>query len=369
MTRVILTLALLALAAAPLAAQDKAKPDDKPPEPPALQKQFGELQKEFNAAMRKKLDAAKDDAEREAVFENVTSVGAPFAEKAVKLAQENLKDPAALGPLTFALIVGRSEKAADLVIASFQDHKDMPAVCLDLAANAPVNPAVESLLKKLSEKAADRKVKGAALFATATILLSQSDSALDLKKSAALITQAEKNVTAVIKEYADVDGPGEKLGESAKQLLVQIQKFAVGRTAPEVVSRDLDGKEVKLSAQKGKVVVLDIWATWCPPCKAMIPHEREMVERLKGKPLQVISISADDKVETLKKFLEGEKMPWVHWHEGRREGGILNDWDIHAFPTIFVLDAKGVIRYKQIGGGTSKLDKAVTMLVSETEKK
>ena len=368
MTRLISLAALLALAVAPLAAQDKAKPDDKPPEP-ALQKQYAELQKEFNAAMRKKLEAAKDDAEREAVFQNLSVVGAPFADKAVKLAQDNVKDPAALGPLTFALIVGRSEKAADLVVDSFQDHKDLPAVCLELAANAPDNPAIESLLKKLSEKATDRKVKGAALFAVATILLSQSDGALDLKKSEALVSEAEKNANAVSKEYADLDGPGEKLGEAAKKILVQIKKFAVGRAAPEVVSRDLDGKEVKLSAQKGKVVVLDIWATWCPPCKAMIPHERKMAERLKDKPFQLISISADEEVETLKKFLEGERMPWVHWFEGQRKGGILNDWAVHAFPTIYVLDTKGVIRYKQIGGGTSNLEKAVDMLVKETEKK
>src|SRR5262249_17166532 len=83
MTRLIALAAVLALAVAPLAAQDKAKPDDKPPEP-ALQKQYAELQKEFNAAMRKKLEATKDDAEREAVFQNLSVVGAPFAEKAVK---------------------------------------------------------------------------------------------------------------------------------------------------------------------------------------------------------------------------------------------------------------------------------------------
>src|SRR5437899_6598675 len=116
MTRFLPLAALAAVALAScLSAQDKAKPDDKSSDPPALQKQYAEIQKEFNAAMRKKLDAAKDDAEREAVFENLSVVGAPFAEKAVKLAQENLKDPAALGPLTFALTVGRSEKAPDVI--------------------------------------------------------------------------------------------------------------------------------------------------------------------------------------------------------------------------------------------------------------
>ena len=135
---------------------------------------------------------------------------------------------------------------------------------------------------------------------------------------------------------------------------------SVGKPAPEIVIRDIDGKEAKLSALKGKVVVLDIWATWCPPCRAMIPHEREMVERLKGKPFALVSISADAKLETLKEFLSQEKMPWTHWWNGS-EGGVIDDWDVQAFPTIYVIDAKGVIRYK--GVRDEKLEEAVNELL------
>jgi thiol-disulfide isomerase/thioredoxin len=136
--------------------------------------------------------------------------------------------------------------------------------------------------------------------------------------------------------------------------------LSVGKPVPEVVSRDVDGKTVRLSALKGKVIVLDIWATWCVPCKAMIPHEREMVGRLKDKPFALVSISADEEKETLTTFLAKEKMPWTHWWNGN-EGGILEDWNVEAYPTIYVLDAKGVIRYKDLRG--EKLEEAVNTLI------
>jgi hypothetical protein len=95
-------------------------------------------------------------------------------------------------------------------------------------------------------------------------------------------------------------------------------------------------------------------------------HQREMVRRLKDKPFVLISISADEKKETLLNFLEKQPMPWTHWHNGSK-GGLVDGWNIHYFPTIYVLDAKGVIRHRDVRG--EDLDKAVTDLLGEAEKK
>ena len=94
----------------------------------------------------------------------------------------------------------------------------------------------------------------------------------------------------------------------------------------------------------------------------MIPHEREMVERLKDKPFSLVSISVDEKKETLTDFLAREKMPWTHWWNGS-EGCIIDDWDVKYYPTIYVLDAQGVIRHKDVGG--EELEKAVGALLAE----
>jgi hypothetical protein len=88
---------------------------------------------------------------------------------------------------------------------------------------------------------------------------------------------------------------------------------------------------------------------------------------MEGKPFVFISVSADQEKDALKEFLEKEKMPWVHWWNGT-EGGVVEKWNVQAFPTLYVIDAKGVVRAKIVGGGPDnekKLDETVEKLVAE----
>jgi len=140
--------------------------------------------------------------------------------------------------------------------------------------------------------------------------------------------------------------------------------LSVGSKMPELTSQNLEGKKVKLSDLKGKVVVVDVWATWCPPCRAMIPHERELVKKLKDKPFVLVSISGDAKKETLTNFIKDNPMPWTHWWNGQK-GGVMTTLNIKYFPTIYVIDHKGVIRYKDVRG--KAMDDAVETLLKEVD--
>ena len=140
----------------------------------------------------------------------------------------------------------------------------------------------------------------------------------------------------------------------------------VGNIAPPLAGADIDGKSLSLADYKGKVVVVDFWATWCPPCRAMIPHEKELVKRLEGRPFAFLGVSADNSKGDLASFLQNDPLPWPNIFDGS-SGPLGNAWEIRGYPSIFVIDAKGVIRYRDVRG--PQLDKAVEKLVAEAEGK
>ena len=332
-----------------------------------------EILEEYKAAQKplaEQFQAARDEDAQNAVLAKLPALAKPFGEKAYQLAKENPKDPLAPECLNFAIQAAHLDKAGELLLEIGANPKAVAETCMLLmsAAIHGKHPAGEKFLKLAIVKAKEKEVQGAACLAIARVLFAKSDTASDEKTFAALLKSAEEYATKAVNEYADVDAPREgKLGTLAKRVLFQIRNLAIGMTAPEVVSRDLEEKETKLSALRGKVVVLDFWATWCGPCVAMIPHETEMVEKLKDKPFALVSVNADEDKADLLAFLKKKEMPWTHWWEGERETGVIKDWNVDSFPTVYVLDAKGVIRHKGLRG--AKLEDAVEKLVKEAEKK
>ena len=82
----------------------------------------------------------------------------------------------------------------------------------------------------------------------------------------------------------------------------------------------------------------------------MYPHERSLVKRLEGKPFVLLGVNSDIDKEELKKAMEKEKITWRSWWEGHQQGPISTQWNVTAWPSIFVIDAKGTIRYKHVRG-------------------
>ena len=122
----------------------------------------------------------------------------------------------------------------------------------------------------------------------------------------------------------------------------------VGKGAPAWELKDTDGKPIKSSDFAGKVVVLDFWATWCPPCKAEIPGFVELQKNYSDKGLVIVGVSLDEQgPAVVKPFMKqfGMNYPVV-----MGDDKIIEDFGgIQAIPTTFVIDRSGKITAKHVG--------------------
>lgn len=119
------------------------------------------------------------------------------------------------------------------------------------------------------------------------------------------------------------------------------------RLAPDFTLPQLDGKPLTLSSYRGKVVLLDFWATWCVPCREEIPHFVELQDKYRDQALQIVGISMDDSVDPVRPFAQHFHMnyPVVMGNAkiGDEYGGVL------GLPIAFLLDREGRIVKKHIG--------------------
>ncbi len=127
-----------------------------------------------------------------------------------------------------------------------------------------------------------------------------------------------------------------------------------GKPAPAFTLQDLNGKNVSLADFRGKVVILDFWATWCPPCVKEIPHFIELYEQYKDKGFAMVGISLDQAgISVVKSFAQKFQINYpILMTDGRVDkayGGI------QSIPTTFVIDSAGNISKKYVG----YIDKAV----------
>jgi hypothetical protein len=103
----------------------------------------------------------------------------------------------------------------------------------------------------------------------------------------------------------------------------------------------------------------------------MYPHERSLVEKLKDKPFVILGVNSDTDKDKVKKLSEAGTVTWRSFWNGEKgtRGPISEDWSVQGWPTVYLIDHKGVIRYKnpQAGGGEKKLDEAIEKLVKEAE--
>ncbi len=321
-----------------------------------------------------------------------------FGAEALKVARNFPNDPAALEALEFVLrsVGGVEGQESDTLC-----DEALTRILRDHARSAELSNLVfwmshthhDSAERTLAEIAASnphRVIRGRAAWRLADALTEKADAArlihalpelLDDPELAgrknhlkhlqkidadAVARSAEEWYVKVRNGYADVpiyDGSKKTLGESAENGLFALRNLAIGKIAPDIEGEDLDGKRFHLNDYHGKVVVLIFSGHWCGPCRQMNRQKQQLVERYASKPFALVEVNSDEDREAVRRIMRKEKLTWRCWFDGGREGPIARRWGVYRWPTIFVLDAKGVIRYKELRG--PMLDRIVDRLMKE----
>jgi peroxiredoxin len=159
--------------------------------------------------------------------------------------------------------------------------------------------------------------------------------------------------------------PGLSILECAETEAYEMRHLAVGKKAPEIVGEDLDGKSMKLSDYRGKVVVLEFGSSRCSPCVTFGRHLRKLIDQYAGRPFAVVGVNTDKDRKEAKAFVEENKFTWpTFWNGSTVSAGIAKDWNVSAIPTVYVIDHAGVIRSKARG---PELDPLIEELVKKAE--
>lgn len=117
--------------------------------------------------------------------------------------------------------------------------------------------------------------------------------------------------------------------------------------APDFSFVTRENQTVSNGSLRGKVVLLDFWGTWCPPCRESVPTLRSLNKKYAGKPFQLVGISSDDDEDVWKTFIDSQQMTWAEYID--LSGEVLEAFKIESYPTYIVVDKDGVICFRQSG--------------------
>ena len=155
--------------------------------------------------------------------------------------------------------------------------------------------------------------------------------------------------------------PSDDLDRQRAVRYIARPELARARMAPPFSVATSDGQRISLDDLKGRVVLIDFWATWCAACRAAMPRIREIAKKFQGQPLVVLSVGLDDDEQKWKKFVADNGMTWPQYFDGGFPGPISRLFAVHAIPHTFTIDADGVLQDEQVGDASieGKLKKLV----------
>lgn len=157
---------------------------------------------------------------------------------------------------------------------------------------------------------------------------------------------APKQAVEVYKDYGKLLAASEdqRVAGIARMFDGCARRIALLGNSMELKGTTLDGKEIDLAKLKGKVVLVDFWATWCGPCVAEIPNMKKMYEAYNGRGFEILGVSVDNGKDAPTKFIAERKLPWPCIHDDRAGGKSLSDhYGVMAIPLPILVDREGKV--------------------------
>jgi len=356
---------------------------------PRFRDDFRALRKECDARLNsayKKMEGAleaaiaKDDSREEerlkASLANASdAIFLPAVPKAFEIVKPHAAEPAAAEPLVWIVQHGGKTQTASDATALLTQHHLTRQPTLELtksrqhSADTWVEPMLRAQLASVALPEDQRPKQTLALARRLQDAAEMQQGEAAKSKAARLEGEAVKLFDELREKYPLSEyGYGFTIGDIAKSSLFEIKNLGVGKTAPDIQEEDLDGETFKLSDYRGKTVLLTFWASWCGPCMALVPRERELVERYKGRPFALVGVNSDPDKKQLRSALEAHPVPWRSFWCGEKGplGPIPRSWNVNSWPTVYLIDHAGMIRAKHLD--FKALPAMIEELVAEAER-
>ncbi len=146
------------------------------------------------------------------------------------------------------------------------------------------------------------------------------------------------------------------------QMLERSRATAIGAAAPDIKLPTPDGKEVALSSLKGKVVLIDFWASWCKPCRAEMPNVAKAYAKFKEKGFEIYGVSLDQDKEHWVEAIAKDGITWLQVGDLRPDNEFIRKYNVETIPMTFLLDRDGKIIAKNLRG--EELEKKLAEIIN-----
>ncbi|MBL0013532.1 MAG: AhpC/TSA family protein [Flavobacterium sp.] len=151
---------------------------------------------------------------------------------------------------------------------------------------------------------------------------------------------------------------GKKIKKNLDELLKPVATVApieIGTVAPDFSAPNPEGKMVSLKESKGKITIIDFWASWCKPCRQENPNMVALYKEFHAKGLNIVSVSLDEKAEEWKKAIASDKLTWTNISNLKDfQDPIAVQYSIKLIPSTFIIDATGTVVAKDLRGAELK---------------